>query len=361
MIIERYIIREIIKPTVTICTVLVFIFGCYISTRYGEDAVHGILPGSSVLQLILLRIVIALEVLLPTTLYLSVVIALGRLYRDAELVAMFACGIRMTRVIKSVFLVAITGGLIVACLSLFIRPWAWDQFFRIKTEAAASFDLTRMKGGNFYETGDGERIIFADKVDHQKNQAEHVFIQTKRGNSLQIIYANQASQSKDEITGKPILVFQNGHLYEFYSPGENGLILEFENSAMHLASKDVIQHEYKVKAVATKTLFHSDNLEEIAELQWRLTAPLSAILLALLAIPLSRSSPRQGKYVKAPVAILIFAVYYNFSALSKKWVAQGVIDPVPGIWWGQLLLAALIGLLLWQPLFLLWLRKRYSP
>lgn len=350
--------REIIKPTITTCTVLVFIFGCYISTRYGEDAVHGLLPGSSVLQMILLRIVIALEVLLPTTLYLSVVIALGRFYRDAEITAMFACGISITKVIKSVLLVSIISGLIVACLSLFIRPWAWNQFFRIKTQAAANFDMTRMQGGNFYETGDGERVIFADKVDHQRNRAEHVFIQTKREDTLQIIYADQASQFEDEATGKPILVFQDGHMYEFSSPGESGLILEFGNSAMHLVPDNDIKHEYKVKAAATRALLHSDNLEEIAELQWRLTAPLSTVLLALLGIPLSRSSPRRGKYVKAPVAILIFAVYYNFSALTKKWVSQGVIESVPGIWWGQLLLAALIAILLWQPIFSLSRRRK---
>ena len=358
MIIDRYIIREIVKPTVAICTVLIFIFGCYISTRYGEDAVHGMLPGSSVLQLILLRIIIALEVLLPTTLYLSVVIALGRLYRDAELTAMFACGISMARVIKSVFFVSIIAGLVVASLSLFIRPWAWNKFFQIKTQAEANFDLTRMKSGTFYSIDGGERVVFADEVDERKNWAKRVFIQTKTADSLQIIFVDQARQSDDEITGKPILLFQDGHLYEFPSSGANGLILDFENSAMHLVPKDVLNDDYKVKAVATQTLLHSNNLEEIAELQWRFTAPLSTILLALLAIPLSRSSPRQGKYVKAPVAILIFAVYYNFSALTKKWVAQGVIAVVPGIWWGQLMLAALIVFLFWQPAFGLPWRKR---
>lgn len=356
MIIERYIIREISKPTVTICTALVCIFGCYISTRYGEDAINGLLPGSSVLQLILLRIVIALEVLLPTTLYFSVVIALGRLYRDAEMVAMFACGISMTKVIKSVFLVSIVGGLIVACLSLFIRPWAWNQFFRIKAEAEANFDLTRMKGGNFYKTG--ERVIFADEVDQQQNQARHVFIQTKKDNSLQIIYAEQARQDKDKTSSAPILAFQNGRLYEFSSPGDKGLILEFEQSAMPLQPKDIIQEEYKVKAAATSTLLHSKKLEEIAEFQWRITAPLSIILLALLGIPLSSSSPRQGKYINAPVAIVIFAVYYNFNVLTKKWVSQGVIEVTPGLWWGQLLLAALVGLLLWPPPFLFRWRNR---
>ena len=236
MIIDRYIIREIVRPTLIICTVLVFIFGCYISTRYGEDAVHGLLPGTSVFQLILLRIVIALEVLLPTTFYLSVVIALGRLYRDTELTAMFACGISMAKVVKSVFVVSIIGGLVVACLSLFIRPWAWNQFFRIKAQAKVNFDMTRMNGGHFYETG-GERVIFADRIDHSENLAEGVFIQTKRENSVQIIYAKQASQFMDESTGKPVLIARVGHLYEFFSLDDKGLILDFETSAMHLTPR----------------------------------------------------------------------------------------------------------------------------
>ena len=86
--------REIIKPMVAVCAILVFIFGCYMATRFLVDALSGQLPGTTVLILILLRIAIALEVLLPTTLYLSVVIALGRMYQDSEMTALSACGVR---------------------------------------------------------------------------------------------------------------------------------------------------------------------------------------------------------------------------------------------------------------------------
>ncbi len=89
MIIDRYIMREIIKPTVAVCSILVFIFGCYMATHFLVDALSGQLPGTTVIILILLRIAIALEVLLPTTLYLCVVVALGRLYKDSEMTALF--------------------------------------------------------------------------------------------------------------------------------------------------------------------------------------------------------------------------------------------------------------------------------
>ena len=349
MILDRYILREIGTPTVALCGGLMGIFGCYMGVRYLEDSVQGQLPGSTVILLTLLRIAIALEVLLPTTLYLSVMIAFGRLYRDSEMTGLFACGIRMTRVLRPVFFVAITAGLLVACFSLYIRPWAWNQFFTLKARAVANFDMTRMKGGNFYEIEDGKTVIFADTVDNRTDQAQGVFMQTNRHGKMQIIYAQEGNQYPQEATEDPVVVLHNGRMYEFSEAEKECEILQFGTLEMPLVSKEGMPLEQRVKAVSTAQLMPSTDREEIAEIQWRLTAPFSTILLALLGVPLSRSSPRQGKYAKVPLGILVFAVYYNLSAITKKWVGQGVVGSIPGIWWIQLLLAALLLVLLWQP------------
>ncbi len=333
----------------TICTALMGIFGCFIAARYLEDSVQGQLPGSTVILLILLRIAIALEVLLPTTLFLSVMIAFGRLYRDSEMTGMFACGISMARVLRPVAVMAVTAGLMVACFSLYIRPWAWNQFFGLKARAEANFDMTRMKGGNFYEINDGKTVIFADTVDNRTNQAQHVFMQIIRHGKMQIIYAQLANQYPQDATEEPVLVLQNGRMYEFPETQKAYETLQFGTVEMLLVSKEEMPLEQKVKAVSTEHLMHSVNLEEIAELQWRLTAPFSTILLALLGVSLGRSSPRQGKYAKVPLGILVFTVYYNLSAITKKWVGQGVVGSIPGIWWTQVLLAGLLLVLLWQP------------
>jgi lipopolysaccharide export system permease protein len=348
MIIDRYIMREIIKPTVAICTVLVFIFGCYMATRYLADAVSGQLPGTTVIMMILLRITIALEVLLPTTLYLSVVIALGRLYKDSEMTALFACGVSTSRIMRPVFFVSMVIVVIVFSLSLYIRPWAYNQFFRLKAQAKANFDLTRMKSGTFYKIENGESVIFAEKVDHRRNRAKRVFIKSGHGDNLQVIYARRADQHNDQLSGIPILVFKEGYLYDFSRFGEAGRVMQFDQSAMPLEPRENIQLEYEIKAASTGNLVRSENLAETAELQWRLSTPLATLFLALLGVPLSRSSPRRGKYAKVMTAVLIFAVYYNLSAMAKKWVEQGILNPVPGIWWVQVLLAGLLVLLLWR-------------
>jgi lipopolysaccharide export system permease protein len=280
LIIDRYIIREIVKPTVAICTALIFIYGCFIGTRYLADAVSGQIPGSIVIILILLRISISLEVLLPTTLYLSVIIAMGRLYKDSEMTALSACGVSTSRVMRPVFFTSLVIALIVSSLSLYIRPWAYSQFFRIKEQAKANFDLKRMKGGTFYEIDNGTRVIFADQVDQKQIQVRKVFIQTERDDRLQIIQAGQASQHTDSATGKQILVFTNGYLHEFSRFGKEGRVIQFEQSAMSLEPKENIDLKYKIKAASTGSLAHSDNNQEIAEFQWRVSTPLATILLA---------------------------------------------------------------------------------
>jgi len=329
--------------------ILVFIFGCYTATRYLADAVGGQLPGTTVIFFILLKIAIALEVLLPTTLYLSVVIAFGRMYKDSEMTALSASGVSKARVLRPVFLISLLIAIIVSCLSLYIRPWAYHQFFTLRAQAKANFDLKRMKGGTFYEIADGQRVIFAERVDQQKDRAKRVFIQTERENGLQVIYARKAKQILEPTTGKEIIVFTDGHLYEFTRRGKKGRIIQFEQSAMPLEPNGKIKPKYRIKAASTGSLAFSDNSEEIAELQWRLSTPLATILLALIGVPLSRSSPRRGKYAKVMTAVVIFAFYYNLSAIIKKWVEKGVLDTLPGIWWVQLLLAGLLLLLLWQP------------
>jgi lipopolysaccharide export system permease protein len=287
-----------------------------------------------------------------------VVVALGRLYKDSEMTALFACGVSPTRVIRPVLYTALAIAVVVASLSLFIRPWAYDKYYKLKAHAEASFDLTRMNGGTFYETEQGARVIYAETVDHQQDEAQRVFIRTQRDDTLQVIYARQANQSLDRASGKQILIFSHGYLYEFSRTGEAGRVIQFEQSAMPLEPKENLQLKYRVKSASTGSIARSDNSEEIAEFQWRLSAPLATVLLAMLGVPLSRSSPRRGKYAKVTTAVVIFAVYYNLSALAKKWVEKGVLDTIPGMWWMQLILAGLLLVLLWRPPILFLRRGR---
>jgi lipopolysaccharide export system permease protein len=361
LIIDRYLIREISKPLTAIIIFLVVIFASYRAAQYLAEAVAGLIAGKIVLYLVLLKIAVAMEVLLPTTLYLSVVVALGRLYADSEMTALFACGVGIGRVFKAVLYLSVPLAILVAFLSLYVRPWAYQQGYVLTAMAKTALDIGKWKEGNFYKIPGMNRVIFADEIKQKEKRAEGVFIQSDQGDKVQVIYAKRVEQRSDKNQGQPLLIFQDGYVYEFSRTGEKGHFMKFQQSIMSIDFGETKPLEYKRKAAPTFELARSSNLEDIAEYQWRLSTPISTLLLALLGIPLSRTAPRQGKYAKLVAAVIILAVYYNSSAMAKDWVEQGVVGPVVGIWWIVVLLAMLLLVLSILPNLLFRWRGKVQP
>jgi len=342
LIIDRYLIREISKPLTAICLFLVVIFASYRAAQYLAEAVAGLIAGKVVLYLVLLKIAIAMEVLLPTTLYLSVVLVLGRLYADSEMTALLACGVGIGRIFKAVIYLTVPLAILVACLSLYVRPWAYQQSYVLTTMAKAALDIGKWKEGNFYKIPGMDRVIYADEIQREKKRAKGVFIQSDQGDKVQVIYAKKVQQYNDDGNGKPLLIFHDGYVYEFSRTGEKGHFMKFQQSTMSMNFGKTKPMEYKRKAASTWKLARSNDLEDIAEYQWRLSTPISTLLLALFGIPLSRTAPRKGKYAKLVAAVIVLAVYFNTSAMAKDWVEQGVVGPGVGIWWVVGLLAIVV-------------------
>ncbi|MFZ2630380.1 MAG: LPS export ABC transporter permease LptF [Desulfosalsimonadaceae bacterium] len=360
MILNRYILNEIIVPMVIILTVLVSIFASYSTMHYLEDAVYGFMPVPTVISLILLKVIISLEVLLPCTLYLSVIVGIGRLYKDGEITAMFASGIGLARIVAIVLVLSFSIALIVASLSLFVRPWAYERGFLLKEKAKVEFDVTQLKAGRFHKIGKGNRFIFISKIDHKQKSAEGVFLQKDKKNErdvIEVICAKKARQSHGRSSNGQDILFLDGYVYELSRTRKGDWkVTKFDQLTIPLWPKEIKTKEYKVKAASTIHLSRSKAPSDIAELQWRYSTPLSTILLALLGIPLSRTTPRKGKYSKVAFAMLIYASYYGLSAMAKIFVVQEAMPALPGVWWVQVLLGGLLFVLLIHPSQQFWPR-----
>jgi lipopolysaccharide export system permease protein len=331
-----------------ICAVLIAIFASYDAAGYLADAVRGLLPAGFVALFVVLKIAIALEVLLPTTLYIAIVVSLGRMYRDSEMIGLESCGVGILHVFKPVFYYSCMVALVVAGISLFVRPWSYAVIYKLKAQAKSNFHISQMEGGQFYEIEYADLVIFAEKVKQRENLGKRVFINTRDDEKQTVIFAKRVYEYVDEASGKQILILHDGYMYEFAPGGEKGKTTEFQKAHYVISPKQDLGLRYRRKAASTIHLASSDKLEDIAEFQWRLSTPVSAILLGLLAVLLSHTTPRQGKYAKVMLAVVIFAVYYNISVVAKNWVEKGVVDEMPGIWWVQLTLAIFIIVLAWR-------------
>ncbi len=344
MILDRYLTREILKPLFAISGVLILIFTSFNWVRYLGRAVDAQLPTSMIFTLITYKVIIALEVLLPVALLLSIVLGLGRLHTQLEMTALSACGISPGKVVKVVCLLALGLAIIVSSLSLFIRPWAYQQSYELQAKADTGFRLADLEAGRFYERkkGDGSLVIFMKEIDHKGGRMKQVFVHNEKDNKIRLLSAREAYEQHDPKSNEIQPVLVDGYEYKLSRDGGVDRITEFKELTIYPNRKEDVY--YTRRASPTMRLVNSSNPKETAELQWRLSTGLSTLLLALLGIPLSRSTPRHGKYAKIFVAVIVFAIYYNLGAMAISWVEQGVVNAsFPGIWWvnGLLIIALL--------------------
>ena len=350
MIITRYLLREIVGPFVIVLTVLAVLFTSFGAASFLSDAVNGLLPTDTLVQVIGLRTLIALEMLIPISLYLSVVMALGRLYADSEITALFALGLTPARVMGIVLGLSLCTALVVAGLSLVVRPWAYTRAHELASLAAASLNTNSMEAGTFYGGSNGNRTIFIERRTGPAAPAGGVFVQLRlRGGGTRIIYARSVELMPYAGEGSQMHL-TDAHVYDVgQNDSGSDVVLNANDLVLHLPSPTVDPPEYSAVAASTAQLTSSDSGADIAELQWRLSTSCSTLLLGLLGVPLSRTRPRQHKNAKVGIAILIYAGYYLFYESARTWVQTGVIPPFPGIWVAPALLAGVLVFALLEP------------
>jgi len=338
----RYLAREVLKPSAAVWGLLVALFAGYSWVMFLSNAVTALLPVKLILTLIALKVGIALEVLMPISLYFGVILGFGRLYADSEMKAFMACGVNPYRILLTVSVLSCLVAVLVSIFSLYLRPLAYGHSYRLKAEGEAGFRISNLDARHFYERRNGSLVFFAEDMDRRHQKLSGVFVQSEHGDDLQVFWAKEAQEQMDPQSGLSIPVLLDGFEYKLTREGEIKHISGFSRLAIY---PQPLEGDYR-KAESTQNLLKSDNPKDIAELQWRFSAPFSAILMGLLGVPLSRASPRQGKYAKIFTATIIFSVYYFTGLMMRTLVEQGALPIIPGIWWIVLALGTLVAYLL---------------
>lgn len=337
---ELYIAYEILRPFAVISLIVAGLFSSFNAARYLEEAVSQTLGMFLILKLILLKTIIAMEVLFPIAFYAAIIVALGRMHRDQEIIVLQSSGINERFIVKTVLTVVIPVGFMVGLLSIYGRPWAYDSIYQMDKSASTELDVDRYQAGRFYGIQASGRIIYINAKNNSDNKLEGVFHYTRKDNQSDIILAQHGYQVRSGDFQPPELHLLNGTMYRLGRADARESTIRF--SKFVFMPDAVTAMDYQRKAASTLLLGDSTENRDVAEFQWRVSRPLATILLALVAIPLSRSTPRQGKGEKIIAAAVIFAVYYNLGGLAQTWVEQGVVNSVPGIWWLHTLMLIIV-------------------
>ena len=336
MIIDRYVRREIVRPLFPIVGILIAVFASYSVATFLSDAVSGLMPPDAIAELVGLKVLIALEVLLPVGLYVSVVFVLGRFAGDGELVAAYSLRVPPRQVTRAVITVSVALALGVGALSLFGRPWAYRALHHLSNEAAGTLDASAMRPGTFYVGRDGNRMIFFSRQDAPGSPAKDVVVQIWRGpGRMEIIHAARANLLRGPGgDGSSRIDLHDARIYQLdLAHSRDDQVLRADDMIVDPDDDASAGSEYSSVAASTRHLLRGHSTFDVAELQWRLSTPISTLLLGLLGIPMSRASNRRNRHARLAAAILIYFAYYMLFTSARTWVQHGAIGAWPGIWW----------------------------
>lgn len=328
-LVEHYIMAEIRRLVMIIVGFLIFIFASYSAQRYLTEAVNGTLALKVVLDIVFYKVLIALEMLLPVGLYVSVGVALGQLYTDSEITAITAVGASPIRVYKAVMFLAIPLSIVVTIMSMYARPWAYTQIYQLEQQSQSELDISHLRA-KMFNTNDNGRMILAEEINPDSNHLTDVLIYTSSGNKTNV-YRAHSVDILDPSPVTPSVMLHSGTAYTLKHQGIDDSERIYHNLELNL--KPLNQSvDAKRKAKSVLSLLRTNDPADHAEVQWRESRGVNAFLMALLAIPLSRVKPRQGRFsTLLPLTILFTVIFYGGN-ICRSLVASGNLSVNPGVW-----------------------------
>jgi lipopolysaccharide export system permease protein len=342
-ILDRYIFREVAQSWLGVTMVLLAILLTNQFARVLGDVAKDRFPKEAIFQIIGLTALQYLTILVPIGLFLAVMLALGRLYRDSEMPAMMACRVGPADVYRPLSFLMIPLALGVGFLAVEVAPSALAQIERIGVEARRNADLASIEPGRFTSDSSQGAVVYAENV-VGPGAVENVFLQRLRDDTVEVVIAERGEQVESDDPGTRYFVLRNGRRYEGVPGTSTFQVMEFAEHGIPYRLPNVSDPDLEPRAMTTQALLASGNVEEIAELHWRIGIPLATMVLAIFAVPLSRSQPRQGRYGRLAIGLLVFIIYFNLLSAGKAWLEQGTVPPEVGLWWvhGLMLLGAFL-------------------
>jgi lipopolysaccharide export system permease protein len=332
---------DLLKTVGAILLVLVIIILSQKFIKMLAQAIEGNIANETVFLLLGLKTIIVTASFLPAAIFMAVLIVLGRMYQEQEVSAISSAGGGFFSLFRGIFLLLIPLTICAAALSMYAAPWAEAETQELMHEDKQNADLRGISAGRFSEYSNDELIFYTEKIDDD-GLMHKIFVQNKEDNQIGIVNADFARLKM--LPGGLYLVLENGERTKGTS-GQKDFIIENFREYGVLIENNPTTLNLNSQAIKTEVLWASNELRDIAEIQNRLNTPLSVALLAFLATPLAKVSPRGGIFGSLLVAFGIYFTYGNLQRLNYTWVVSGVIPSWLGFVWLNGLLF-LIGILI---------------
>jgi lipopolysaccharide export system permease protein len=361
-IIDRYILLEVLKVFAAILSTLMLIVVSMLFLRTLEEVNVGALGSGLVMRFMGLQILRDLASLIPPACFISVLVALGRMARDSELIALSACGLGPARMYRSLFYLALPVALSTGLASFHIKPLVVAEIQKILQQRKDQVQqIAGIRQGRFYQHRQGQTTVYVERIEDNK-RLRNIFIHDRSGDKMLLVVSETGVRRVDEASGEQFVTLYNGQRYDGVPGQPDYSIGTFERYNLRIGRKALQQVKTgKRSALPSAELIGSEDLEDKAELLDRISSPLAIFTLTLLAIPLTAKSPRQRAGGRTSLALLTYFSFFNLHRVATSWYETGVTPSWLGsLWYQALILLLVLAILLPETRWLGRLGRRWA-
>lgn len=360
MIIIRYLVKETVKSQIAILFILLLIFFSQKLVVVLGAAVNGDIPTNLVFSLLGLGLPEMAQLILPLSLFLSLLMTYGKMYTESEITAIHACGLGKKSLILAALSLALITAVLAAVNTLWLGPWSMKYQEKVLSNAQANPTLAALLEGQFQSSKDGNAVLFVGNVNGKKfNQ---VFLAQLRpnGNQRPSIVVAESGHMSEHTDGSQVVTLDKGTRYEGTALLRDFRITDFEDYQATIGRQSITPSSSASEQMSISSLWHSDHPDARAEFHWRLTLIIAVVIMALLVVPLSVVNPRQGRVLSMLPAILLYLIFFLLQSSLRSNAGKGRLDPLLWLWMinGAYLALAII-LNMWDSLAMRKLRAHF--
>ena len=338
-LIARYITRIVVTLFFAVILIIgLIVFGNQF-VLIAQDSIELGVPIQELMSLAYYNMTRDFPFIFSLSLFLAIILAVSQLYKNSEAIVMNSLGLGDKQFIIFLRPLVIVSFIIILFLTTTAVPWSKQQKNLIEETNKNASEFTFIKEGEFEEFKDGEIVFYASESSTPDSEAEQnmeeIFISARSEKNSIIVLASEAIKFTDPETKNVYLRLKDGTRYQDIAGNKSKVILNFDQYDLQIISGDMLNTvpQYTaIQGIKTLELFNREGLLVNAELQWRLSAPISLLILSVLGVLLGKTSPRSGRSIGLLIGIVIFMLYNNGLLIAKNSIERGELNPIIGLW-----------------------------
>ena len=330
MVFRRSLVRELTATAIALFVVLLGILFTNLALRLLARAAGGTMAAEGIVALLGFNALFYFNILLSVALFVTVLLTLSRWYRDSEMIVWFTSGQGLVSWLKPILLFATPFLAAIVVLSLWLSPWAEQRRLEYERQLESRNEVALLAPGLFREFKSARLVVFIESVNSFDNTIRNVFLHSI-DNGKDVTTVARSGFLEETPNGDRFIVLKEGRRYEGVPGTAEFRSVEFERLGRRIEPAEARSLPLSLKALPTEALIATNGSVERAELFWRISVPISAFVLVLLAIPLSYVNPRMGRSFNLIAGAFLYMVYYNCLNLVQSVIAQGKLSMLEGL------------------------------